>query len=383
MKPILSIQNEELILQRYPARENDTLQAWDSADEYLINTLAERNLDPTRPILIFNDSFGALSNWLSTRGCIYNISDSFIAQQACRENLKENAKASINYLNCRDSLPKNPQAVIIKIPKNNRLLKWQLDQIAQVVSADCDVIAGAKTKEIHTSTLRLFEQKLGETHTSLAVKKSRLIFCRPNSHRPSNPSTEQATIWSVPEYNFTLFNHVNVFAGEKLDIGARFFLEHLPQDPAAEHIIDLGCGNGVIGLQCARLNPDARVTCVDESDMAVASARENADRNLTNPDQLNAMMNNCLTGMQPETADWVVCNPPFHQQNTITDHIAWQMFCDAKHVLKMKGKLRIIGNRHLGYHVKLKRLFGNVTTIASNNKFVILEAEKRPTRTTS
>jgi 16S rRNA (guanine1207-N2)-methyltransferase len=69
-----------------------------------------------------------------------------------------------------------------------------------------------------------------------------------------------------------------------------------------------------------------------------------------------------------------MCNPPFHQQQAITDHIAWQMFCDAKRVLTNHGRLLVIGNRHLGYHAKLKRLFGNVSVIASNKKFVILQA---------
>ncbi|QSA19272.1 methyltransferase, partial [Vibrio furnissii] len=75
----------------------------------------------------------------------------------------------------------------------------------------------------------------------------------------------------------------------------------------------------------------------------------------------------------------VVCNPPFHQQQAITDHIAWQMFCDSKHVLRKGGKLLVIGNRHLGYDVKLTRLFGRsqVKTVASNQKFVILQAIKQ------
>ncbi|MDM6867274.1 methyltransferase, partial [Escherichia coli] len=70
------------------------------------------------------------------------------------------------------------------------------------------------------------------------------------------------------------------------------------------------------------------------------------------------------------------CNPPFHQQHAITDHIAWQMFNDARRSLKYGGELYVVGNRHLDYFRKLKRAFGNCTTIATNNKFVILKATK-------
>ncbi len=53
------------------------------------------------------------------------------------------------------------------------------------------------------------------------------------------------------------------------------------------------------------------------------------------------------------------------------------MFKDSHRVLKKGGELRIIGNRQLAYHIKLKRLFGNETLIASNDKFVTQSAIKR------
>jgi 16S rRNA G1207 methylase RsmC len=83
-----------------------------------------------------------------------------------------------------------------------------------------------------------------------------------------------------------------------------------------------------------------------------------------------------LADVEPNSIDLILCNPPFHQQNATTDHIAWQMFRDSHRVLKKGGELRIIGNRQLGYHIKLKRLFGNEKLITSNEKFVTLSAIK-------
>jgi hypothetical protein len=40
------------------------LQAWDAADEYLINTLAEEPLERDGPVIIMNDGFGALAAYL-------------------------------------------------------------------------------------------------------------------------------------------------------------------------------------------------------------------------------------------------------------------------------------------------------------------------------
>lgn len=46
MKLELSLHDCTLLLGRYPARKNETLQAWDAADEYLINHTQESNSRP-------------------------------------------------------------------------------------------------------------------------------------------------------------------------------------------------------------------------------------------------------------------------------------------------------------------------------------------------
>ena len=98
------------------------------------------------------------------------------------------------------------------------------------------------------------------------------------------------------------------------------------------------------------------------------------------PDLVNQCqfhLNDCLTNVASNSVDLILCNPPFHQHTATTDHIAWQMFKDSHRVLKKGGELRIIGNRQLAYHIKLKRLFGNETLIASNDKFVTQSAVKK------
>ncbi|MNW22036.1 Ribosomal RNA large subunit methyltransferase G [compost metagenome] len=62
----------------------------------------------------------------------------------------------------------------------------------------------------------------------------------------------------------------------------------------------------------------------------------------------------------------------------MTDHIAWQMLRDARRCLQDGGELRIVGNRHLDNYHKMKKLFGNCTTVASNQKFVVLRSVKMP-----
>ncbi|MCT6716695.1 methyltransferase, partial [Staphylococcus aureus] len=51
------------------------------------------------------------------------------------------------------------------------------------------------------------------------------------------------------------------------------------------------------------------------------------------------MLSHVLAGVERESLQLVLCNPPFHQQHAVSDHVAWQMFCDAKRCLKVGGEL--------------------------------------------
>ena len=65
-----------------------------------------------------------------------------------------------------------------------------------------------------------------------------------------------------------------------------------------------------------------------------------------------------------------------HQQQVVGDFLAWRMFQQARNALVKGGQLWIVGNRHLGYHAKLKRLLRGVEQVAANPKFVVLKATK-------
>lgn len=371
----LDLETSTLTLVRYPLSAQETaLQAWEAADEYLLRELADMPLGDG-PRLIFNDAFGALACGLQAQSpCC--ISDSYLSQLATRHNLAQNGfdVEGVTLLDSLSDLPAAPALVVIKVPKTLALLEHQLRMLSHVVTPQTVVIAGAKARDIHTSTLALFEQILGPTKTSLAWKKARLVHCQPDGREPSDslPLTE----WPVPENDFQIANHANVFARGGLDIGARLFMQHLPQELEGK-VVDLGCGNGVVGLTALDLNPQATISFLDESYMAVASSRKNVELNRPQDlDRCEFAVNNSLAGIADGSLQAVLCNPPFHQQQAISGDIAWQMFTDAKRCLSVGGELRIIGNRHLNYFQKLKRMFGNCETIASNPKFVVLRAIK-------
>lgn len=374
--------DKPLHLDRFPpAQVNRSLQAWDATDEHLLNYCSENNLLASKKsVLIFNDSFGTIACNLVTYSethTVFSVSDSYLAHQGCLHNLAMNdiEDTNVTLIDSMAELPENVDLILYRIPKSKALLSDQLAKIAEKYNDSTNFIAGAKAKDIHTSTLKVFEKYLGETKTSLAVKKSRLVF---SSIDKSAAANDSCCTWQLENADFTINNYAGVFSRESLDIGARFFLQHLPKIAPEQTVVDLGCGNGVIGLSVLAKQPQAKVVFKDESYMAIASARLNIENNVPQQtSQCRFEADDCLTNEVSTSADIVLCNPPFHQQHATTDHIAWQMFNDAKRVLKTGGELRIIGNRQLGYHIKLKRVFGNCKIIANNKKFVVLSSIKK------
>lgn len=264
-----------LTLQRFPATDDvNPLQAWEAADEYLLQQLDDTEI--RGPVLILNDAFGALSCALAEHKP-YSIGDSYISELATRENLRLNGidESSVKFLDSTADYPQQPGVVLIKVPKTLALLEQQLRALRKVVTPDT-YCAGAKARDIHTSTLELFEKVLGPTTTTLAWKKAQQLTVLSTGRRCDAPQTVS---WKLEGTDWTIHNHANVFSRTGLDIGARFFMQHLPENLEGE-IVDLGCGNGVIGLTLLDKNPQAKVVFVDESPMAVASSRLNVETNM-------------------------------------------------------------------------------------------------------
>ncbi|MFJ5263401.1 methyltransferase [Streptomyces sp. NPDC088387] len=371
----------ELELSRFPEDPRERLRAWDASDAYLLRHLAERENSLTGTVVVVGDRWGALVTALAAHGPT-QITDSFLAQEATRANLARAGvePGAVRLLTTQDAPPERIDVLLVRVPKSLALLEDQLLRLAPAVHEDTVVVGTGMVKEIHTSTLALFERILGPTRTSLAEQKARLVYCTPDPSRarPENPWPYRYALPEAvgPASGHAVVNHAGVFCADRLDIGTRFFLTHLPDTRGDRRVVDLGCGNGVVGTSVALANHEAEVLFVDESFQAMASAEATYKANGV-PGHAEFRVGDGLAGVASGSADLVLNNPPFHSHQATTDSTAWRMFSGARRVLRPGGELWVIGNRHLGYHVKLRRLFGNSEVVAGDPKFVVLRAVKK------
>ncbi|PLR64569.1 MULTISPECIES: methyltransferase [Pseudomonas] len=373
--PLLESPFAQLDLIRQPEQHNDPLQAFDAADEYLLSHLADQTPNASTRVLVLNDSFGALAASLEGKVQVTSSGDSFLAAQGLEKNLVRNGKTfnAVPFIPANQTLVGPFDRVLIRVPKTLALLEEQLIRLQGQLAPGAEVIAGAMIKHLPRAAGELLERYIGPMQASLAVKKARLLIASVED-RPVAVSP-YPTRYTVDAPAIELLNHANVFCRESLDIGTRAFLPHLPKNLGSARVADLGCGNGILAIASALQNPEAHYTLVDESYMAVQSAQENWHAALGQREAV-IRAGDGLAGQAPDSLDVVLCNPPFHQQQVVGDFLAWRMFQQARDALVVGGALYIVGNRHLGYHTKLARLFRGVEQVATTPKFVVLKARK-------
>jgi 16S rRNA (guanine1207-N2)-methyltransferase len=356
-------------LQRRPSVEG--LRGWDAADEYLLE-MAAQGPCPSRALIV-NDSFGALACALHDAAPV-SWSDSFTTHLASRENWQRNSITGAFTALPATETPQGPfELVLWRVPKSQALFEQQIARLHGVLDGTTRVLAGGMDKHLLPNTKALLA-RLGAVTTLPGKKKSHLFQLHP-APALSVPPPPRPLELSLPDFELTLRGDANVFAREKLDIGARFFIEQFARLPTAQRSADLGCGNGVLSLVLAKLRPGAEIHCFDESYQAVAAARDNWRRNIGGPQPEHFHLDDGLSHYRGDPFDLMLCNPPFHQQHAIGGHIARQLFAQSKRHLRQGGELWVVGNRHLDYAALLKRVFGNCKQVAANAKFVVLAAK--------
>ena len=372
----LSVAQGTFTLARYPENKRDSLRAWDAADEYLLHHLSTESLPATGcRTLILNDAWGALSTALAN-AAPWALSDSFLSHKGTEVNLSRNGRASaaVRLLSSLDRLDDSIDLLLFKVPKNLALLEDELYRLRPLLHAQTHIVGAGMVRDVHTSTLDLCKRLIGPTHTSLAQKKARLIFSTLDTNLEVGPSP-YPTAYALQGTEFTLENAANVFSRQRLDNGTRLLLRHIPSLSGTVQIADLGCGNGVIGLVAAERSPQAELIFVDESFMAVSSARANFQRAFRGRNA-SFIASDGLVECDPDSLDLVLCNPPFHRQQAIDQTVPWRMFAQAKRALKPGGQLLVVGNSGIRHHGRIKRIFGHCSTLEQTGKFVVLSAQK-------
>ena len=394
-----------------------SLQAWDAADELLLQQAADwvenEWLEDKQPagkqhprVLVVDDNFGALTLGLWELQPV-TLADSAALGPVLAHNLVLNPPLQSNLSDqpvplswCDDPVlaPETAMAtnsphsayrlnglfdlVVMRIPRYGDYLAWLLRRVNALLADDGVLLAGGMIKHLPDRSVDVFGQAVITEKVWPARKKARVVMCRKGSAELAN--------WSPAWLGYSLAVDAGiskelsvaalpaVFARDKLDIGTRVLLPHVTQAAAAlapgARVLDLACGNGVLGLAALAVNSHLELTFSDVSSQAVISAAANAAREF--PRSTFSFRHADGISADEGEFDLILLNPPFHEGGVVGDHIALALFAAARRYLRPGGRLLLVGNRHLGYHRSLGRFFPQVRQLDANPKFVVLEASR-------
>ncbi len=162
-----------------------------------------------------------------------------------------------------------------------------------------------------------------------------------------------------------------VFSHGRLDRGSALLLEQLDGLPQG-HLLDFGCGAGVLGATLKRRYPQSQVSMLDVDAFAVESSRLTLAANGL---QAEVIAGDGIDAAPSELAA-IVSNPPFHT-GVHTDYQASEhLLRQAARHLSKGGELRLVANSFLKYPPLIEQHLGPCKTRSEGDGFRIYSARR-------
>ncbi|WP_431956776.1 class I SAM-dependent methyltransferase [Nocardia lijiangensis] len=360
-------------LRRYPDVEALNLYAVDAADRLILDVATDAiEMAGSGKIAVIGDHYGALTLGAIVRHDLRDVrvhQDLLTGELALANNARTLGLADRYTAHAlTEDLLSGVEVVLLRLPRVLAGLAEVAEAIARYADPKVSVIAGGRDKYLTKSMNDVLGESFSAVHASRGRQKSRTLFIegpKPVGD-PRFPVRE-----SLDEVGIEVVAHGAAFSGARLDIGTRFLLQHLKwMKPDARDAIDLGCGTGILAVALAKARPALRVVGTDQSAAAVASARATAAANDV-ADRVTVVRDDAMSSAADNSADLVLCNPPFHVGAAVHTGSAIKMFAETGRVLRPGGELWTVYNTHLNYRGVVERMVGHTEVIGRNRKFTV------------
>ena len=190
---------------------------------------------------------------------------------------------------------------------------------------------------------------------------------------PNLVSNIKEITFEINGITMKLLTDNGVFSKNNVDEGSYAFLKVLLPLDLGNHILDLGCGYGTIGLTLAKAHEEARITLADVNPRAVALCERNAG--LLNLSPRVTILQSDIYEKIEGPYDSIVVNPPIRAGKVVT----YQMYSGAKQFLIDGGSLYVVIRKKQGAESAFKYLetiFENVTVLHKEKGYWIIKATK-------
>jgi len=360
-------------LRRYPDVEAVNLYAVDAADRLILDVAADALAAAGGDrVAVVDDGYGALTLGAIAAHDLRGVrvhQDMLTGELALANNARAVGFAD-RYTACAldRELLTGVRVVLLRLPRALSGLTEIADAIARYADPGVQVFAGARDKYLTPAMNDVLAESFSSVQASRGRQKSRILTARDPQFAGEPPFPIHKRL---DELDLEVVAHGAAFSGPRLDIGTRFLIEHLRRmKPDAREAIDLGCGTGILAAALAKARPHVTVVGTDQSAAAVASARATAAANGV-ADRVRVVRDDAMSALGDNSADLVLCNPPFHLGAAVHTGSAIKMFTETGRVLRPGGELWTVYNSHLNYRGVVDRFVGRTDVVGRNRKFTV------------
>ena len=178
------------------------------------------------------------------------------------------------------------------------------------------------------------------------------------------------------DHDFHWIGSRGVFSSKAFDKGSQLMLSCFLEDNRSEnaHVLDLGCGTGVVGVLLAHFIQDISVTCSDVSAAAtVCTARNVREKALLY--RVQVAQGQGTTHFRDATFTHVLLNPPIRAGN----EVIFELIEGSARTLQPGGKLyMVVRVKQGGKRIAelSKQWFGSIEQIGRKKGFLVYRLSK-------
>ncbi len=364
----MQFNNKNWKLERYPKTSNNSLKPYSAADELLLQHGLYLGYE-NKNITLIHDSFGALATALEK----YKPTSVITYHSQLKSiwlNLKINKLDSkkLQWVNVIKLQETQSELVLMKVPKSANLFELYLSKLHSTLNTNATVLCGFMTKYFTPRWLDIAAQYFDVIEQSKAHKKARIIVLKSPKKQVAQPTLFH-TIKS--DLGLDLKQFSGVFSADKIDPATRVLLENLPAIAENSTVLDLACGNGVIGKFVKRQNPEINLHLLDDNLLAVNSAKLNISK-----EEGAFYWSNSLSICKEQKFNLILCNPPFHFEYENNIEVSIKLFKEAFEYLEEGGEFRLVANTHLNYKTHLNNIFKRATQVVKSGKYEVISCIK-------
>jgi 16S rRNA (guanine1207-N2)-methyltransferase len=262
-------------------------------------------------------------------------------------------------------------AAVLFLPKSRDLANYLLNALASRLGGRQLFLVGEKRGGIEGAAKQL--HALGKPRKLDSARHCQLWQVQVDTppQAVALHSLAQSYPLSIGEQPLTVVTLPGVFSHGRLDRGTALLLDQLAGLPKG-HVLDFGCGAGVLGAAIKQRYPQNTVTMLDVDAFAIASSRltlaaNGLEAEVTSGDGIDAA---------PLYLDAILSNPPFHSGVHTDYHAAETMLRKAGEHLKKGGELRLVANNFLRYQPLIEKHLGSCKVLAQGQGFKVYQARR-------